>query len=464
VNGIGLASAVLLSTALGILAGFAAGLVPGLHMNNVAAVLVAYSAASFTFFGFLGDLFSAADAGLLASCFLCSSLMAHQFSEALVSTYIGIPDGDVLSVLPAHRLARAGMGSAAMRSSADGSLAGVVLAIALITPVCLIMGDPVGLYDILASGMGFIVAAFSVGLVMSDSLPGRGPTDNLVARAHRATSSAVIFLAAGVLGATVLQTDYLASPIPDLPWMHCGFVRRSSLLLPMFAGLFGIPNLILSLNAKSSLPSTPVKGDVILHRPGIRDYVLSLFGGVLVGWMPGMTAGSSASMCSIARDRDAEDGDLRNSLGFIWLCSAIAAAGAVFAVAAFFVISRERSGCMQAVSFYLGPGSEVFTLSEVLPFTSMLLSLAIASVASYHMLLFLIPRAARMRTILSSRILAAVSMALVCSLIILLTGTRGALLVTTATALGLLTISMKVRRIQLMGSLLVPIAISFFTD
>jgi putative membrane protein len=462
VNGFSLLFEVLASAGAGIVAGFATGLVPGLHMNNIAAALVAFSAASLAFFRLIGGALSAPDAGLLASCFICSALVAHQFSEALVSTYIGIPDGDVLSVLPAHRLARAGMGSSAIRSSADGSLAGVLIAMAAALPLCLVLGRPVRLYEVLASCMGVIVLAFSAGLVLSEVLPRARAARSGILAAHRLSFATAVFMSAGVLGTIVLRTDYFACPLPDFPWMHTDFVRRSSLLLPMFAGLFGLPNLLLSLASKSDCHRGVADADLMVHMPGKRDLALSLFGGTLVGWMPGMTSGSSASMCAVARGCSPEDDELGSSLGFIWLCSAIASAGAVFAVAAFFVISRERSGCMEAVGHFLGPMRSGSLLSEALPFACMLLSMSVASVASYRMLLFLVPRAARLRGLLCSKSLALAAICVVCSLILLLTGSRGSLLALTSTALGMVPISMGVRRIQLMGCLLVPIAISYF--
>jgi TctA family transporter len=138
-------------------------------MNNIAAGLTAYSGATLAAFGLLGEVAGSPDVALLISCFICAALMGHLFAESITSTYLGIPAGDVISVLPAHRLARAGMGEVAVRASADGSLCGAILATVLLFPMCFLMGDPVNLYSWLSQAMGFIMIFVSAVLLYTES-------------------------------------------------------------------------------------------------------------------------------------------------------------------------------------------------------------------------------------------------------------------------------------------------------
>jgi putative membrane protein len=126
---------VFLSSMAGAGAGFCTGLVPGLHVNNLAAIVVASSSSVAAFFGIIGGLAGGYVPGMMVACFLVSALVSHMFSEAVISTYLGIPSGDTVSLLPAHRLAKNGLGRHAVRVSAQGSLFGVAIGILLLVPI-----------------------------------------------------------------------------------------------------------------------------------------------------------------------------------------------------------------------------------------------------------------------------------------------------------------------------------------
>jgi len=459
---LGLLLSVLISAGAGTIVGFAAGLVPGLHMNNIAATLTAYAGGAIGVFALFGNGLRPGEAALAISCFVSAALIAHLFAEAVTSSYVGIPSEDVVSVLPAHRLAKAGFGGIAVTASADGSLAGVLLSVIVLVPMCLLMGEPVGLYALVRGVMALFIIFFSMVLLASEGLPfqARAQLIDPILRILKATA---VFLTAGVLGTIVLRTDYYACPLPDFPWMPGGYVLKSSLLLPMFAGLFGISGLLLSLGS-SSVTDVKSTGIVAHHSPSPRDFMTTLFGGLIVGWMPGMTSGSAVTLCSPFTKEAGGGGDISSSVRFIWLYSAISSSGAIFAVGALFTILRARSGSMDAVLFFLGSEniSKGFS-SNVLPMMSIVLSMLVASLISNSILRWLGSRLARLRAVLCSRALALGSLAFVCALSLALTGTRGVILMVTATTLGLIPPLAGIRRIQLMGCLLVPIAITFLT-
>ena len=458
----GLLLSVLISAGAGTVVGFAAGLVPGLHMNNIAAALTAYAGGAVGVFMLLGDVQRPDEAALAISCFVSAAVIAHLFAEAVTSSYVGIPSEDAVSVLPAHRLAKAGLGAVAVTASIDGSLAGVLLSAILLVPMCMLMGAPVGLYALVRRVMVVFIICFSMVLLASEGSPFQVRSLR-VDQPLRIVKALAVFLTAGVLGTMVLRTYYYACPLPDFPWMPGGYVPKSSLLLPMFAGLFGVSGLLLSLGSRSV---TDVKSTGIIahHSPSLRDLLTSLLGGFIVGWMPGMTSGSAVTLCSPRTKEAGGGGDVGSSVRFIWLYSAISSSGAVFAVGALFTILRARSGSMDAVQFFLG--SENLSKgcsSNVLPMVSIILSMLVATIVSHFSLRWLCPRLARLRAVLCSKELAMGSMVFVCALSLALTGTRGAVLLVTATTLGLIPPLAGVRRIQLMGCLLVPIAITFLT-
>lgn len=449
---------------MGTAVGFLAGLVPGLHMNNIAALVTAYYGSALALFGVFSEPLVQGNAGLLVSCFIASALMSHQFSEAIASTYLGIPAEDAISVLPAHMLSRAGLGRTAVLASAEGSLAGVVLSVILFAPVCILMGAPVFLYDVISQFMGVLVLSLSIALVASE---GRTVPRNASSRSARFRSMALgllLFLAAGALGTIVLKSNFYACVIPDVPWRDIGYVGRSALLLPLFAGLFGVPTLLFSLGQRRSVRPTMNATDEVPYQSGAADKAIAFLGGVMVGWLPGMTPGCATALCLRNTGETAVDCSIKDASRFVWLYSAITSCGAVFAVGAFFVISRERSGSMEAISQFLPfeDGPSVDTLLG--PAVALLLSILLAALLSYSLLVRFGRFIERHRDFMSSKKVAIACLALICSLSVALTGTRGSLVLMCAVCLGLLAPLLRVRRILLMGSLLVPIMLSYFLE
>lgn len=460
-HALALLAAVLTVVCAGTILGFLAGLVPGLHMNNVAAALTAYPAAVLAFLSILGDRLGVPETGLLASCLIASAMTAHAFAECVTSAYVGIPAGDAVSVLPAHRLARAGLGRVAVNAAAEGAMFGLLLSLAALPAVCLLMGPPLNLYSLVRGAMGVLLGGLSGLLVLSEGIPWAASGSRGSQAPMRVLKSLVVFVSAGALGSVVLLTDYNACPIPDVPWLAGSFVPRSSLLLPMFAGLFGVPGLLLSLGARSvtDAPHGPDRHSA--HTPSVRDALLSISGGVLVGWIPGVTSGSAAALLMPAVPDPPEADDLEGAARFVWLYSAISMAGAALSVGALFVIGRARSGSMDAIDLFLRmDGLSSGTSSWLMPASALLVAMVTAGVLSLGFLRGMSGRMARVEAFLFSRTMTLASIAFVCSLSLVLTGSRGMLVMGACSCLGLVPPLSGVRRVQLMGCLLVPVTLS----
>jgi putative membrane protein len=328
----------------------------------------------------------------------------------------------------------------------------------------MIMSDPVRLYAALRKAMVFIVIAFSAVLVISEGIPSLRLRPRRLDALQKIVKGLAVFLVAGLLGTLVLKTSYFACKTIDLPWIAHSFVPRSSLLLPMFAGLFGISGLLLSLGSKAVSDMSGECSDFSHHKPRARELATSLLGGALVGWMPGLTSGSAVTLLSPTMSEVSGKNDVDASVRFIWLYSAISASGAIFAVGALFGIMRARSGSMDAVSFFMENGDQPLPWSDnLLPILAILLSMLVAALASYELLNNFGSRFSRARKLLCSKSLAIVSLIFVCALSIALTGIRGSILLAAATSLGLLPPLIGTRRILLMGSLLVPIILTLLS-
>ena len=193
--------------------------------------------------------------------------------------------------------------------------------------------------------------------------------------------------------------------------------------------------------------------------------VLSLAGGVLVGWIPGLTSGSSATLCSSVLRQPAEEAsDVEGSMRFIWLYSAISTAGAVLSVGALFTILRSRSGVMDAVTRFIPPEPVSASVSDMLAPAAILLSMVLSALLSCIVMVRMRETLCRrVGMLLCSRSLAIGAVLFICSLVAALTGLRGVFLLATACSLGVMPPLIGVRRIHLMGCLLVPISLMFIS-
>ena len=124
---------VLSAGVIGAAIGTFTGMVPGIHVNTLAAMmLAAYPAIEDAMSGMTEPEY----VPVLVSCCIMSASAVHSFVDFVPSAFIGAPDADeALSVLPAHRLLLQGEGMVAVRAAAVGSAVGASSALALAIPI-----------------------------------------------------------------------------------------------------------------------------------------------------------------------------------------------------------------------------------------------------------------------------------------------------------------------------------------
>jgi len=234
-------------------------------------------------------------------------------------------------------------------------------------------------------------------------------------------------------------------------------VDPDAVLFPLFSGLFGIPNLVLGLRARAgSIPYQrlePLRG---LSREDARSALRGTIAGASVSWLPGLSGGAAATLASLGT---------RKTVGpsqFMVILGAVSTSTALLSVAVLFMIHRARSGAAAAVRGLagdLGPWSSVWAApaSLLLLVTSAVLATAIAA-----------PLAARVgrgvaRHWSSSnpRRIAALSLAAVLVLLAAATGPIGIALAGLSAIVGLVPVALRVRRVHLMASLLVPVVLTY---
>ncbi|MHA2044079.1 MAG: tripartite tricarboxylate transporter permease [Candidatus Thorarchaeota archaeon] len=153
------------------IAGIATGLIPGLHVNNVALASIALQGSLISLAMFL---FGWADPALeelllIVSTLIIGNVVTHTFLDFIPSVFLGAPEGDTaLSVLPGHRMLLKGLGYEAVKLSAFGSLMSVFLALCMILPLRLVMGSPIFAYEKLQGVIFFILLIVVLMLVLTE--------------------------------------------------------------------------------------------------------------------------------------------------------------------------------------------------------------------------------------------------------------------------------------------------------
>ncbi|MFQ5918586.1 MAG: tripartite tricarboxylate transporter permease [Thermoplasmata archaeon] len=540
-----LALGILLFALLGTAAGVATGLTPGLHVNTVAALVLAFQAPLLFLGGFLFSWASPTpqDLALLAAALVVGNVIAHTFLDFIPAIFLGAPEAETaLSVLPGHRMLLRGRGLEAIHLSAWGSMAAALLAIGLILPFRLVMGTPLGGYQDLQPVIPYLLVLVAAILIVGESGSSRSGRVELACRLpdgllHETESVPEIlqlspseasgvdeaFLLRGkveeVVGRRLLVTDGLCSvevradgPVPSslqgevrlfvacarrpspraslvargwatLVFLLAGYLgflvlfsplgvanwypvpalqadARTVGFLPLFTGLFALPTLLISLARTPHIPRQERSRGRAKLPP--RDQVRAILGGSLMGafvaWIPGVT-GATATVFSHLLS--GEEGRRDNDERFILSLSCVNTSTALFTIVALFVILRARSGGAAAVQT-LG-GDLVAAWDPLLGVPAALVWLLLAAVvtagASYFLTRGFGGLFARLSGAFPYRKMVLGVLLFLVGLILLLAGTTGLVVAAFATLVGLLPPLVGVRRIHLMGSLLLPLIV-----
>ena len=297
---------------LGAAIGTFSGMVPGIHVNTLAAMMLAgYPVLSDCLSSFIPSEMMPI---CVASCIMSASIV-HSFVDYVPSVFIGAPDqDDVLSALPGHSLLLEGRGMAAVRSAAIGSCVGACSSVLLAIPFQLILAH--GLSDYLDSITAVILIAVITILLLHERDAG-----NIV-------WCASLLLLSGILGLACMDLDIPCE----------GVFAGGTLMFPMLTGLFGMPTML------QSLRNTRVDGqrDDEIYPIGPLPGIKGVLTGILTGWFPGITSTTGAILSdAVTPERSRE--------GFISMVASIGTAAAVIMLVTMSISGKGRSGTMMIV-------------------------------------------------------------------------------------------------------------------
>lgn len=433
---------------LGVIVGIATGLLPGLHVNNIALILLSLSS---SIVALCSPLFSHGISEqfilLLISGFIISVSVSHTFHDVIPTTFIGAPEEDTaLTVLPAHALLLEGRGYEAVALSALGSYSAIVICLLLVYPIRFVIGAPLFLYSTLQEIMVWVLIAISLLMLATEKAKiedfGKSGRKPAIVGILFAT---FIFFLSGIFGLVILDFQ-LNSPIGlDAP-----------VLFPALAGLFGVPTLLNSLMTKPVIPKQQIEKIKLCVKDKKSSIVSAATGsiaGILVSIIPGITSSTGTILAMNAREGSGNEQT-------IVTLSAVNTASAFSVILVLFIILRPRSGAALAVNELISV-KEWASLSLPINLIYLMMFLIFGGSLSYFLTLKIGKMFAKNFAKIPYSKLVTFTIAMITILVLLFTGVMGVLILISATSIGFLPIYWGVRRSHCMGLLLIPIIIHF---
>lgn len=432
----------------GVLIGLLTGLLPGLHVNNVALILLTLSS---TIVALCSPLFvygiSQHFILVLIAGLIISVSLSHAFHQNLPSTFVGAPNEETaLSVLPAHRLLLRGEGYRAVSLAVLGCVGALLICLGVFFPLRFVLGPPLNVYSLVRGVMLWVLIAIVLLLVGTEKtrITDGGLQGKASVVAGMVFAAFVLFLS-GVFGLLLFNVS-VTSPV-GLP---------APVLFPALAGLFGIPTLLTSLVQKPVIPEQtiePFRLNSIEKKSSILSVLTGSAAGIFVSIIPGLTTATGTVLAMNIRQKTSTEQT-------IVTLAAVNTATAFFVVIVLFVILKARSGVTIAIATLIPTEAWVDIL---MPSTLvyLLMFLVLSGCLSYFSTLYLGRLFARRFSRIPYQPLVGFTLIFIVTLVVLFTGILGLIVFLVATCIGFLPICWGVRRSHCMGVLLIPIILYF---
>ncbi|MEM0498429.1 MAG: tripartite tricarboxylate transporter permease [Methanothrix sp.] len=418
---------VVLCASFGFLLGVISGLIPGLHVNTFAAMLLGASPAMMKL-------------GLspyhVAVIILAASI-SQTFLDAIPTVFVGAPDSDtVLAVLPGHRLMLRGRGIEAVRLSAMGSAGSFLVALALIPLLSWIFSS---YYDLLMEWIGLILLGIAIIMIMKERDADPAPYKTMKRRALALS----VFLTSGLLGIFAFENqDLLFSPLELEP----------DILLPLLSGIFGASSLILSIFSSTEMGEQRETGFELSALPLVRSIILGGAAGSVVAWIPGVSPAVATMLTRLGRGVEDEDQSARE---FLVSISGVNTSCAVLSLVALFVISRPRSGAAAAIN-------ELIDL-DARHLQAMIVIATAVALVSYITTIWLACIAGSLLSKIDYRKLSILVLGSLALIAFIFTGAFGIFIFLVSTLIGLAPHLAGIRKTHAMGVLMLPLIVYYLT-
>ena len=381
----------------GIIAGSITGLAPGIHINLIAALLLA----SLNTFDTIPP--------LVLAIFIVVMSLTHTLLDFIPAIFLGVPEEEsFLALLPGHQLLKEGRGYEALVLMIIGALIGLIILI-FATPLY-ILGLPV-FYPLLKEALPFILIALSIYLVARDDSP---------------LKALFVFTLSGLLG---LLTFNLPVKEP---------------LMPLLTGLFGCSALLLA--SPSSAPKqkqiiSPLAQLIPSKRELVPTSCAALIAAPLCSFLPGIGSGHAATLGSEIIHQ--------NNRSFLMLIGAINVLVMSLSFVTVYAIGRARSGSAAAVQDIL----QTISLTNLM---TILLFITLTILITTPLALFIAARAATLFNKINYVVFSRVVLAILAVLTLIFSNLLGFVVLVGGMFIGIFCIQNGTRRIHLMAALILP--------
>jgi putative membrane protein len=401
----------ILALFLGVLSGTLTGLIPGIHINLIAIILLGFSA---TLLNIVSP--------LTLIIFITAMAITHTFIDYIPSIFLGAPDEDsILSVLPGHQLLLKGHAYFALIFTLYGSLSALII-ILFFTPIFIYLLPK--LYPYVARIMWIILLLASIYLISSE---GGFKKQDFLKNYKRKLWALIIFLLAGFLGIASLNLN-IKEP-----------------LLPLLTGLFGASNLIISIKQKTKIPKqkiTKIKNIRLRKKSLIKSIFASIIASPFTAFLPGLGASQAALIGK-------EVSDIKDQREFLFLLGAINTIVMGLSFIALYSIQKTRTGAAVAIS----------KLIPELTFTHLvyiILTIILSGIIAFFITIQISKLTAKHIHRFNYSKLSIIILVVLLFITIYFTGFLGLLVFIISAFLGITTILLGIKRLHLMGALLIP--------
>lgn len=391
---------ILIALFLGIIAGSITGLAPGIHINLVALGLLIASPFLLQF-----------TVPLVLAVFIVSMSICHCFLDFITGIFLGAPEESTcLSVLPGHRLLLQGKGYEAVRLTTIGCFIGLLLLI-IVVPLSVIF-LPV-IYNYIRLAIPLILIAASLFLIIKE---------------EKKFFAFFIFMLSGCLGLAVLNLQIIKQP-----------------LFPLLTGLFGTSMLISSISQKTVVPMQKITSE------NPRKLGKTIAAGTISSFLCSFLPGLGASQAAVLGNEFSKSKDERNFLVLLGIISILVTA---LNFAALYIINKPRSG----TSIIVGRLIQDITVQHLAIFCAAML---VAGGVSVLISLFFAKMFAKHIHKINYSSLSLIILIFLVILSVNISGWISLLVLIVATCLGIVTIALGIKKMHLMGCLILPVILYF---
>jgi putative membrane protein len=368
------------------------GLTPGIHINLIASIIMTSTA------GFLLNINS-----IYLVVFIVSMSITHTFLDFIPSIFLGCPDTETeLSVLPGHELLKKGQGYQAVISTVYGSISAIFILILISFPSIIIIKNT---YSFLQKAIPYTLILISMILIFSE---------------RNKFNALKVFLLTGIFG--LINSN----------------LELNQPLLPMLTGLFGVSTIILSIKNKIQIPSQIIEEPSLeIRKPLIASSIIA----PICSFLPGLGSGQAALIANIIAKQGKK--------GFLFLQGTINTLVMGFSFISLYTINKTRTGSALAIK-------EIIYELDLNLFVLILIIVLISGIISFYLTKELTKIISKKIQKINYTKISIIILIIIFLIVLVVSGIEGIIILIVSSFLGIYSINQKVKRTQMMGSLLLP--------